>query len=211
MKLPREIRENIIHIRLCKHTERGEMYPLRKKFDCECAGFESNIYGPPDTKINLTLARTSKAMHEEVMGHLYRERDVCFSCCCCMYAHLRDDKILRESVRSVKVCWVGEAADSAFTLLAKSPSLQKLTVLISKTTTANLTRRETVMRHYFPVQRGVRLSDALGTDELLSIRGLSNVEVAHIPLKQGLRRTEEDRVGLENLLRTKLLRPRSPA
>ncbi len=65
------------------------------------------------------------------------------------------------------------------------------------------------MNRYFVPQRPARLFDALGIDELLHLRGMVEVKVSHILAKQGSRRSDEERAGLQALLSDKLLLPRT--
>ena len=117
--------------------------------------------------------------------------------------------MLYSSLREIKVHWNGPAADKTFKKLAKMPHLKRLTLIVSKATTANLSKRQEEMNRYFkPQSRQSRLSDGLGMDELLEIRGLDQVDVVHILAKQGWRRTDEEKANLQHLLRDKLMQPR---
>ncbi|EFX00472.1 hypothetical protein CMQ_7474 [Grosmannia clavigera kw1407] len=155
------------------------------------------------------LARTCKTIRNEFLEFVYSEEFFSFGCTCDMYSHLYTNKLLQASIRSVKVHWCGPKADLAFSLLASCPKLRQIHIVISKATTTALTQRQTEMLQYFPTQRSTRICDALGIDELLKLRGMTNVYVSHILAKQGARRTDEERAGLLLLLLDKLKGRRS--
>lgn len=90
-----------------------------------------------------------------------------------------------------------------FKLLRQVSTLKQLVIVISKSTTNHLSDREEELQTYFTHKSG-RLTDALGLDELLALRGLDYVEVQHISRSQANRRTAEESHNLEGLLKAKI-------
>ncbi|KAF4635328.1 hypothetical protein G7Y89_g2770 [Cudoniella acicularis] len=108
---------------------------------------------------------------------------------------------VRDNVKDLRFHWRGEAPDVAIPKLMLCPELKTLVIRISKSTTVEVTKREQKMRKFFRVQKhNVRLSDALGIDELLMIRGLDVVLVKHAPVKVASKRSDEDMWNLQCLL-----------
>jgi len=179
----------------------------QKLSTCACLEHEP-IYG--HRGYDLALATVSKQVSEEFLACLYQQHEIHFSCLCDLRRHLSTNKALFVNIREIKVHWLGPEADTTFRMLAKMKQLKHLTLEVSKATTANLSKRQVEMNRYFEQQsRQPRLSDALGMDELLEIRGLESVDVHHILAKQGKRRTDEEKANLKHLLRDRLLQPRS--
>lgn len=87
--------------------------------------------------------------------------------------------------------------------------LEGLTVIISKTTTRLLTKREHEIRQFFGTKRGSQghLTESLGWEELVGIRGLKKVKVEHVDKRKADRRTDGDKSCLKNMLISYLLRP----
>lgn len=108
---------------------------------------------------------------------------------------------LRNNLTSLKIHWSGPHSESAFRLLRQVSTLRRMVVVISKTTSDHLTRREKGVRKYFKgagTRNGQnRLADTLGFDELLKLRGLDHVRVEHISKAQSQLRTNDDRHTLE--------------
>lgn len=63
-----------------------------------------------------------------------------------------------------------------------------------------VSEREASVTAYFNSKGPARLCDALGYDELVSLRGVEEVDVEHVHGRQALRRTHEERWGLERAL-----------
>ncbi|KAJ2905930.1 uncharacterized protein MKZ38_003718 [Zalerion maritima] len=185
-------------------------YPVynKKSSTCHCTKHEKPSWYNSHKFLNLGIASTSKAMNEEVMKFFYKNYRVDFSCTCEMLTMLDSNKELRENIRSVRVYWVGKVADTAFIKLAECPELRKLTLLISRSTTNKLNKREEELAEYFSSRRSTRVTEALGLDELLTIRGLTDVDVQHVSLKVSERRSDDEKASLTALLVSRLMQPR---
>lgn len=107
-------------------------------------------------------------------------------------------------MKSLKIHWVGPQADTAFKLLKQVSTLKSLILLVSKSTTNNLSKREMALQEFFKQRKTTRLTDALGFDELLELSDLDEVKVEHVNKTQALLRTNEDRHNLESCLEAKI-------
>lgn len=108
------------------------------------------------------------------------------------------------NLRSVGVHWTGRESDSAFELLQKIPTLKNLVVVVSKSTTNLVSKKEATLRTYLPSRYHPRITEALGfksLEELVRLRGLLNVKVVHVDRGQALCRSEQERNGLQNYLK----------
>lgn len=108
------------------------------------------------------------------------------------------------SLKSVRVHWKGMDSDLAFKLLQKITTLKSLVVVVSRSTTNNVSKKETTLLKYFPSRFRTRITEALGfkeLEELVKLRGLVNVKVEHVDRSQAHRRSEEERSGLAQYLR----------
>lgn len=209
-KLPLEIRRQIYReytSRTLSRLARG--FLLGKKYDpCICTALTPRVLS--DSKpVDLALARTAKWVRREYMDLVLEDYRLNFPCCCILLYNLKHSPCLMSLLRSVRVHWAGRKSPEAFKLLAKCDKLQRLEIVISKSTTYYINPRESEMRSAFQVQKPARLWDALGLDELLEIRGVQDVQVAHIQARQGLKRTDNERELLSRLLSRKLNRPRN--
>lgn len=115
--------------------------------------------------------------------------------------HLATNPSLRANLQRVKVHWTGPQSATAFRLLKEVTPLSSLVVIISKSTTNHLSERERRLQMFFTHKSPPRLTDALGFDELLELRRITNVEVDHVEKSQAYRRTNEERHNLEVILR----------
>ncbi|KAK3692253.1 hypothetical protein B0T22DRAFT_503206 [Podospora appendiculata] len=201
-KLPLELRHRV-YDQYIRSASIPEIYSHPRKTACDCVAYCPSPYGFFQP-VSLALARTSTQIRDEFLAYFYKKATVGFTCSCELLKRVTDNDILRNSVRKIRVHWTGPVSDQAFLLLAKCPGLKELEIIISKSTTAYMTKREKELRKYFTTQKPVRLVDALGIDELLLIRGIENVSVSHLNTKQGGRRVDEDKVNLRALLRSKL-------
>lgn len=121
--------------------------------------------------------------------------------------HLEHNPALQVAVRHLSFNWIGPRAGTSISLLKKM-ELYSLTVRISKETGQHLSAREAEFRHYFQPKRGYMncLTETLGMDELLDLRGIRTVMVIANALSKP--RPEAERHGLERLLRDKVTKPR---
>ncbi|KAK3951709.1 hypothetical protein QBC32DRAFT_261847 [Pseudoneurospora amorphoporcata] len=175
--------------------------------NCDCGKWTSpNTSATPTIyRVDMALARTCRQIKTEYLEFVYHKYTLYFDCCCELNKRLKINPALRSSLRSIKVHWNGPVSDKAFTRLAKCQELKHLDIVVSKSTTCFETPREKEMRRYFRSLKPARLVDALGIDELLTIRGLTSVCVSHVNAKQNVKRTDEERANLQGLLRVKLL------
>lgn len=113
---------------------------------------------------------------------------------------------LRDNMRSLKIHWIGPQSDSAFRLLKQVSTLKRLIVVVSKSTTNHLSERERELQEFFKSRKNaqIRLTDALGFDELLKLSNLDKVKVEHINKNQAHLRTNEERHNLESCLIAKI-------
>ncbi|KAI8634614.1 hypothetical protein F5Y19DRAFT_469675 [Xylariaceae sp. FL1651] len=208
-KLPREIRDRIYSFYLKNHRDADiVVIPYPKKGSCSCARHEPPQY-ESFSKLQIDLAYTSKAVSAEVLACFYRRRVFHFPCACEMDHHLTYNTLLKSTASRVMFHWTGERADSGIRQLQKMKQLEALIVIVSKSTSKTLTRRETEVRRYFGNKRGTNtIPESLGWEELLEIRGLKRVEVEHINKRKADRRTDDERMSLENILVSRLLLPR---
>ena len=107
---------------------------------------------------------------------------------------------LRHNLKKVKVHWTGQESAAAFNLLQGAPSRKRVVVVISKSTTNNMSEKEALLRTYFTPRCQTRITEALGFDELMEFRGLERIEVEHVDRSQAHRRAEEERNGLQKIL-----------
>jgi len=96
-------------------------------------------------------------------------------------------------------------------MLMQCANLTSLFLRVSKMTTYHVTEREEKMRKFFGMLRKQnRLCDALGMDELLQLRGISNIEVKNAPVRYTSKRTEEEVWSLAKLLMEEISKAKGP-
>ncbi|KAK0722778.1 hypothetical protein B0T26DRAFT_674441 [Lasiosphaeria miniovina] len=205
LKLPAEVRRNVYEHLTPKSTSGIVATP--KKSRCSCAAYTPPAFWPV-RPLDMALAQASSKLRDEFFGFIYARYSFHFTCTCDLLYRLKANKFLRVTLNSVRVHWTGPESDKAFLVLAKCPTLKELDVIISKSTTSKLSKRETELRSWFTAQKPARITDALGMDELLLIRGLEAVTVTHLLARQGARRSDEDRASMLALLNAKLKLPR---
>lgn len=108
------------------------------------------------------------------------------------------------NLRSVKVHWTGRESDLAFKLLQKVPTLKSLIVVVSKSTTDTMSRKEALLMKYLPSRSQTRMTEALGfrdLEKLVELLRLVDVKAEHVDKSQAYRRTEAERNGLETYLK----------
>jgi hypothetical protein len=122
---------------------------------------------------------------------------------------MKNNPHFADHVRHIAVHWCGPESANTFKSLPQLLKLESLTLNISKSTLQNLNERANIMRSYFPLAyRNIRMSDILGLDELLLVRGLQDVHVFNIQPKSNSHGVEIDRACLWELLTSKLTLPR---
>ncbi|KAJ8126550.1 hypothetical protein O1611_g7088 [Lasiodiplodia mahajangana] len=209
VKLPPEIRDRIYNIYLGNGGDAPNIIPHPKKQTCVCAQHEPPLH-ERFTKVDLELAFTSKAISAELLNCFYRKRVFHFPCSCEMYYHLKHNEVLKSTIIHLMFHWCGLRSDVGIQQLHKMRQLVTLTVVVSRASSRHLSQRERDIRAYFNTKRNAFnwLPDALGWEELISLRGLGEVKVEHVNRRKGDRRTDDDRKSLENMLNSYLLRPR---
>ncbi|KAJ3578136.1 hypothetical protein NPX13_g2432 [Xylaria arbuscula] len=207
LKLPREIRDRIYDIYLNSSPKAAAIIPHPKKDNCACAPHEPPPY-LKFHKMQMDLAFTSKQVSAEVLIKFYRRRTFHFPCACEMNYHLTNNVLLKTAMTHMMFHWCGERADVGIRQLQNMRQLEELTIIISKTTTRLLTKREHEIRQFFGTKRGSQghLTDSLGWDELVGIRGLKKVKVEHVEKRKADRRTDGEKSSLKNMLASYLLR-----
>jgi hypothetical protein len=125
---------------------------------------------------------------------------------------LANNALFKSTLTDAMFHWCGERADKGISQLREIRQLNKITVVVSKATSRSLSSREKEIRRFFTPKRTATttLCQCLGWEELLNIRGLNEVRVEHVNKRASDRRTDEERQSLENMLVSRLLRPRTP-
>lgn len=139
------------------------------------------------------------------MAAFYRDRLFFFNCTCEMEHYLSTNDALRRNVGSIKFHWCGPQAVTAFKLLKRCPNLKSLTVMPSMATTRWVTKRQEFYGKFFTQSSlRTRLTDALGIDELVELRGYKSVSAVHCGTRVSFRRTNEELANLHALLNSAL-------
>ncbi|KAH7041076.1 uncharacterized protein B0I36DRAFT_19034 [Microdochium trichocladiopsis] len=207
-KLPPEVRQNVYQYYLRSNETTKVLIPHPKKpGGCWCAPHD-NAKWMTFTKKSVAALGASKRLREEIHAALYQRYTFHYPCACEMGRSLDRDIGLMENVRSIKFHWCGPQADTAILKLKQCTSLESLCVVISRSTTRHLTKREQSFRPYFGHRTKALLTDALGVDELLQLRGLKKVEVCNVDRKRADQRNSDDRACLAALLLSRLKLPR---
>ncbi|KAJ3941874.1 uncharacterized protein N0V96_008588 [Colletotrichum fioriniae] len=184
---------------------------IQDKYRCNCANPEAKWWGHM-AKQQFNMYKTlGAALRDEFYQVYYGEQTQYFACCCELLGQLNANSNLFDHLRKVEIHWCGPQSDWAFLKLAKCPNLKEVTIKISKSTTAIFNKREEMMSNHFLLNyKTKRITDSLGADELLAIRGMSNVDVQHIHTAQKLQLTEFDRQGLLSALEANVKQPKQP-
>ncbi|KAK1675625.1 hypothetical protein BDP55DRAFT_552149 [Colletotrichum godetiae] len=212
MKLPREIRARVLHM-VVETTQKACRMPALKRiqdeYRCNCANPEARLWTRM-AKQQFNIYKTlGAALRDEFFQVYYSEQTQYFACGCELLGQLEANSDLFDHLRKVEIHWCGPKSDLAFLKLAKCPNLKEVTIKISKATTAIFNKREEMMSDHFLLNYKVkRITDSLGADELLAIRGISDVDVQHIQAAQKLQLTEFDRQGLLSALDATVKQPK---
>ncbi|RYP79144.1 hypothetical protein DL771_000122 [Monosporascus sp. 5C6A] len=212
-KLPPEVRLRIYKYYLdttedYRYYRSGVILAHNKKSHCICPPHETLLSRQAFPKKDIPLAYVSKMLREEVLQCFYQRYIFHFSCACDMGLRLAENSVLRESVQQIRFDWCGPKADEGISQLQRCPKLNALSVVISKNTTRHVTKREEEFQIYFGAKRTNCLSEALGIDELLELRGLTHVNVDHVAKRKMDRRTDDEKASLRAMLDAKLKQPR---
>ncbi|QUC19659.1 uncharacterized protein UV8b_03900 [Ustilaginoidea virens] len=207
MKLPMEIRERTLDLIIDNTFRTQVVVPLVKPSTCRCPKFDrDNVFQTSQMKSLPTIL--GQALGQEFYRIFFRKKKFRFRCNCELLAHLDGNSHFRENARHIIVHWCGPQSAGAFKALQRCDRLDALSINISKSTLVHLNDRASLMRAYFPLaHRNARMSDVLGLDELLEIRGLQHVHVFHIQPKSNSHSVEMDRACLWDLLSSRLTLP----
>ncbi|KAK5990297.1 hypothetical protein PT974_08564 [Cladobotryum mycophilum] len=209
MRLPVEIRDRIMCLMIDNVFRTKTIVPVMKKSVCRCPKFDRDpTWQNPQMKALPSLL--GPALSYEFFRIFFRKKKFRFRCTCELNSHLTKNEQLRNNVQHIMVHWCGPESVNAFQTIAKCPRLENLTITISKTTFAYLSERASLMKSYFPLLfRNPRITDVLGLDELLDIRGLKEVDVTRAYSSGGgTLSIETDRANLSELLSSKLTQPK---
>ncbi|KAG6025060.1 hypothetical protein E4U19_003398 [Claviceps sp. Clav32 group G5] len=209
MKLPMEIRERTVDLMIDNTFRSQTIVPATKAAACRCPKYDrDHVFQTSQMKSVPNLL--GKALGEEFYRSFFRKKRFRFRCACELLVHLTNNAHLREHVRHIVVHWCGPKAAEAFSAIPKCLRLEALSINLSKSTLMHLSERAEMMRTYFPIAyRNVRMSDILGIDELLDIRGLREVNVFHIQPKSTSHSVEMDRACLWEMLTRRLTLPQA--
>ncbi|KAG5969766.1 hypothetical protein E4U58_001092 [Claviceps cyperi] len=209
MKLPMEIRERTMDLMIDNTFRSQTIVPATKAVACRCPKYDrDHVFQTSQMKSVPNLL--GKALGEEFYRSFFRKKRFRFRCACELLVHLTNNAHLREHVRHIVVHWCGPKAAEAFSAIPKCLRLEALSINLSKSTLMHLNERAEMMRTYFPIAyRNVRMSDILGIDELLDIRGLREVNVFHIQPKSTSHSVEMDRACLWEMLTRRLTLPQA--
>jgi hypothetical protein len=208
MKMPVEIRARTLELIIDNTFRTPMIVPAGKAALCRCPRFDrDNVFQTSQMKALPTLLGT--ALNEEFYRIFFRKKKFRFRCSCELLAHLNNNPHFTEHVRHIAVHWCGPESARAFKALPQLLKLESLTLNISKSTLVHLNERAVLMRSFFPLaHRNIRMSDILGLDELLLLRGLQAVHVFNVQPKSNSHGVEMDRVCLWELLSSRLTGPR---
>lgn len=206
MKLPVEIRERVLRNLVATVFRTQGIIPLHKIVECTCPNIDhSYLYPSPQMKALPTLL--AGPLRQDFLRIFFSQKSVRFRCTCELDWYLQSSTDLVNYAKDIKVHWCGNSSDEAFRSLAKCPKLERLTLSISKSSLMYLSKRATTMRGFFQTSfMNTRLSDVLGLDELLQLRGLESVDVIHKTPRAPGQHFELERACLAALLNNHLKR-----
>jgi len=157
---------------------------------------------------NVAIMATNQLIRSESAPIFYRATIFCFLCPSELSTQILKNRYFRENVTGITVSWHGAYVNKAFSLLTQCKSLESLAIGVwDKTITSARTERELLRMKHFPNSKP-RLFDALGMDELLTLRGLKHIDVCDIYISGGSAAAKREIEGLQALLRSKVLLPR---
>ncbi|OLN81644.1 hypothetical protein CCHL11_05498 [Colletotrichum chlorophyti] len=210
-KLPRELRARILGMIIDREsTGPGQFIQPRPINPCRCTNYPgTGVMNYTSKEQRLLFATLGSGLGTEFFEVMYRKKTWFFGCCCELLDQLVQNKRLFQHLCQAHVHWCGPKAAQAFRKLATCPNFQDLTIKISKATMFMLNERESHLSQFFPMNKNRRLTDILGADELLKLRGLSNVNVEHATNSQREKLTEVDRQSLWSLLLATVMQPKN--
>ncbi|KAL7911211.1 hypothetical protein GGI35DRAFT_446842 [Trichoderma velutinum] len=210
-RLPVEIRERVFALMINNVFRTKSILPASNKSGtCKCPRFDRDNTFQTAQMRDLKSIFGPNLITLEFFRVFFRTKTFRFRCPCELRSHLTNNDIFFDNVRKIVVQWSGPEAAKTFQLLKNVPKLKSLGIVLSKLTYIHLNERSASMKTYFPLAyKNTRLSDVLGLDELLEIRGLNQVEVmlAHSS-RGGTQSNEMDRANLLDLLSGRLTQPK---
>ncbi|KAI1777792.1 hypothetical protein F4818DRAFT_439116 [Hypoxylon cercidicola] len=208
MKLPKELRRMVYELYINSNMKHKGITVVTAvgRSHCHCP---QGSYGRAWNVLKFHLGETSKHVREEFMTAFYQRFIFSFPCACDMGYQLGRNPLLKQEVQKIKFHWTGPAAHTDISLLLKL-KLRFLRVIISKETGRYITQKEQEFRRYFQTKKGAQncITESLGIEELMALRGIQAVQVVHASRTVSQLRTEADRKGLERLLQAKITAPR---
>jgi hypothetical protein len=188
-----------------------DTYEIEKASSCGCDkpsrkfGWRRDVASAVK-KIAIALGPELK---DEFLSVFFRKRPVKFACLCDLSYRLNRHANLFNHLQSVDLHWCGAVSDKAFEQLAKCPNLKKLRLMVSNLTFVNVSRREGMLRTYFgDGTKLTKLSEVLGMDELLKLRGLESVCVYYEPKVDRQKSAHKaDTQSLQRMLQEVLTQP----
>ncbi|KAK2592880.1 hypothetical protein QQS21_009412 [Conoideocrella luteorostrata] len=207
MKLPNEIRRRTLDLMIENTFRTQVLVPAAKQATCRCPKFDrDHVF--QTTQMKSLPYLLGQALGEEFYQIFFQKKKFRFRCACELLLHLKNNSHFRDHVRHIVVHWCGPESAEAFKAIPRCLNLESLSINLSKSTLVHLNERANMMRSFFPIAyRNIRMSDVLGMDELLEIRGLQNVHVFHIQPKSNSHSVEMDRACLWEMLSQKLTLP----
>lgn len=212
MRLPRELRYHIICLVIGHLYYRDlAMVCTEKRVKCHCP--EIPRAAPEFIRVMRAMRPTPPVMglpfNREFHRVFFAKKLFRFSCCCELKAHLSTNNEMVQNIRRIHIYWCGPESAAALQLLSTCPRLDVLKITISKFTMAHISHWGNGLKQFFPLSyKQIRLTDALGFNELVRIRGLSEVSVHHTQPRGPDCADEVDRAGLASLLDGMLRQPK---
>jgi hypothetical protein len=207
MKLPLEIRYMIIELMIDNIFRCKGITPAARQDQntCNCPVIELGCFLQTPQMRELPFL-FGPELSTEFFRILFQKKTIHFRCSCEMRRYLENNKQLLPNARQIKFHWCGPDSAVAFKLLSQCPKLESLSLCISSFTTTYPSSQTKLLSGYFPASyyRKNRIPEALGFDELLSLRGLREVSVNHAHSIRLYHTTENDRAGLARLLKDQL-------
>ncbi|KAG8161462.1 hypothetical protein KVR01_008449 [Diaporthe batatas] len=206
MKLPQEIRQMVYKYYFQNLTQElpwaQTKIVLRYPVGCGCDTNNLKSYKKGEViPLEMPLIFTCSQIKDEALEVWFHDHIFTFGCSCELTHYLQINKSMKYYLRGVKVHWRGEKSDSAFKLLQEAPRLNRLVVVISRSTSNIKSAREMLLRRYWPNRRQTCLTDALGFDELAQlVTEGRQISVEHVERTTSLRRSDQEWSSLSKLL-----------
>jgi hypothetical protein len=204
MKLPVEIRYRILEFAIDGLFKHDHIILCKRNTDCACP----QIWGvaTQSSSIKALYSILGSQTNEEFFRLLFRRKTLHFRCPCEMNICLSQNRFIKNYARSIHVQWAGPKSDKAFRQLADCENVESIKLTLTKGTLLHVNEREARMRRSFP-SIPTRLTDALGLNELLELRGFQQVTLV-CSHGRGMSIYEPDRACLQKMLSDSMKLPR---